>query len=197
MDQEVVDRMTALRRQGISFKAIAQRVGVSERSARRWVGKVPPQVHAPAADDAPTGDPRVIREYLLDEFMTLLHSNEELRSVTVEWTRVGPRYSECFDATYGGPPSILFLSEAEKLLRGRLEKLEPRSLKLLANSAQSKRRFLREVVGPLFSDYVGWHRFAFANPSGYLESGEDWRPPSERRGASAQFEYVNPLDLTD
>lgn len=197
MDQEVVDKMTVLRQRGVSFKEIGRRVGCSERTARRWVGQVVPQLHSPGPELASTTDPRAIRELLLDEFMALLYVNRGLRSVTVVWQRVGDPMSESFQATYGGPPSILFLSEAERLLGERLAKTGPRALQLLTRTRQSKHRFIREVIGSLYSDYMNWHRVAFNSFTGFNETGEDWRPPSERRGASGQFEYVNPLDLTD
>jgi hypothetical protein len=187
--------MTALRQRGVSFKEIGRRVRCSERTARRWVGQVVPQLRSPDPEIASPTDLRAIRELLLDEFMALLYVNEELRSVTVVWHRVGGSMCECFEATYGGPPSILFLSEAERLLNDRLLKTGPRALQLLTRTQQSKHRFIREVVGPLFSDYVGWHRFAFNMDCGFNETGEDWRPPSERSGKPPKFDHVDLFDL--
>jgi hypothetical protein len=195
MDQDAIDKMTALRQKGVSFKEIGRRARCSERTARRWVGKVVPKLHSPGPELAFRTDPRAIRELLLDEFMALLYANEELRSVTVVWTRVGGPMSECFQATYGGPPSILFLSEAERLLGDRLAKTGPRALQLLTRTEQSNCRFIREVIGPLFADYIGWHRFAFEAVSGYNETGEDWRPPSERSGKRPKFDHVDLFDL--
>lgn len=195
IDQEVVDKMTVLRQRGVSFKEIGRRMGCSERTARRWVGQVLPRLQSPGPEPAAPTDPRAIRELMLDEFMDLLYVNKELRSVTVVWRRVGGPASDYFEATYGGPPSILFLSEAERLLSDRLTKLGPRALHLLAKTQQSKHRFLREVIGPLFADYVGWHRFAFNSLSGHNETGEDWRPPSERNGKPPNFDHVNLFDL--
>ncbi len=37
---------------------------------------------------------------------------------------------------------------------------------------------MREVVGFLYRDYVSWHELA--QNIGFCETGEDWRPPSER-----------------
>jgi len=79
-------------------------------------------------------------------------------------------------AEYGGPPSILFLSEAERLIRERLEGLGVLALRLLALDKRSQNRFLREVVGCLYRDYVQWTQFA----QNFGETGEDWRPPQER-----------------
>jgi hypothetical protein len=195
MDQDVVDRMTALRQRGISFKEIGRRAGCSERSARRWVGQVAPQLHPPGDELTSPTDPLTIRSQLLDEFMALLYANEALRSATVVWERVGGPTSQYFEATYGGPPSILLLSEAERLLNIRLAKLGPRALALLARTQQSKHRFIREVLGPLFADYIGWHRLAVDSPTGFNETGEDWTPPSERGIKPQHYWHVDLFDL--
>lgn len=195
LDQDQIDKIGIFRERGVTYPEIARRLRCSERSARRYGKGVTPRLRLPHDDDQSGHDPRAIRDSLLDEFMALLYANEELRSVTVVWHRVGEPMSECFDATYGGPPSILFLSEAERLLSDRLAKTGPRALQLLTRTQQSKHRFIREVVGSLFSDYIGWHRFAFNCSSGYNETGEDWRPPSERSGKPPEFGHVDLFDL--
>lgn len=197
VNQEVVDKMTVLRQRGVSFKEIGRRIGCSERTARRWVGQVVPQLRSPGPELRSPTDARAIRELLLDEFLHLLYVNHELRSVTVVWKRVGDPMSESFQATYGGPPSILFLSEAERILGERLAKTGPRALQLLARTQQSKHRFIREVIGSLFSDYISWHRVAFNSFSGYNETGEDWRPPSERSDKPLKFDHDDLFDLAE
>ncbi len=112
--QDSIDEMTALRRQGVTFRDIGARLGCSERTARRFVGQVLPQLHVPRATPELETDPRALRERLLSEFIELLYADRRLRSVTVTWHRVNDSSNR---AEYGGPPSILFLSEAERLLR--------------------------------------------------------------------------------
>lgn len=173
--QETIDEMATLRRQGLTFKEIGARVGCSERTARRYVANVRPQLHLPQATPELETDPRALREQLLSEFIDKLYRDTRLRAVTVTWHRVDDCTTE---AEYGGPPSILLLSEAERLLRERLESIGNLALKLLARDVRSKRRFMREVVGPLCWDYIGWHQFG--QNLGFCDTGEDWRPPSER-----------------
>ena len=150
-------------------------MGCSERTARRYVGKVLPRLHVPNANAELDPDPRSQRDRLAEQFLQWLHDDKRLQSLTRIWKQVG---ADCTETVYGGPPSILFLSEAERLLRERLDSLGEIALRMLAENGQSQRRFLREVVGFLYWDYVQWHEFA-----DNLEPGgatENWRPPRER-----------------
>jgi hypothetical protein len=99
------------------------------------------------------------------------------------WRKVDESLQE---AVRGGPPSILFLNEAERTIRERLDELGPLALTYLARETQSKHRFLREVVGHLYWDYAHWHRFV----QNFGETGEDWRPPGERPAAIDNDDYV-------
>jgi hypothetical protein len=166
--------MATLRRRGLTFEEIGARVGCSERTARRYAGKVPPQLHVPDATPKLDTDPRKQREQLVNRFMQWLHDDKRLQSLTRIWKQVGASILY----VYGGPPSILFLNEAERLLRERLEGLGVIALRMLAENSQSQRRFVREVVGHLYWDYVTWHQFIDnLDPEG---AKEDWRPPRER-----------------
>ncbi len=171
--QETIDQMAALRRQGLTFEQIGARVGCSERTARRYTAKVQPQLHLPQAEPELDTDPRVLRERLTSEFLQLLYNDRRLRSLTVTWHRVDDSTQQ---AVYGGPPSILFLSEAERLLREQLDSVGLLAVQFLARDKRSKLRFLREVVGPLYQDYAHWHQFS----QNFGETGENWRPPRER-----------------
>lgn len=173
--QETIDEMAILRRQGLTFKEIGARVGCSERTARRYVANVRPKLHLPQATPELETDPRTLREQLLSEFIDSLYRDSQLRAVTLTWHRVDDCTTE---AEYGGPPSILLLSEAERLLRERLESIGELALRLLARDVRSKLRFIREIVGSLCWDYIGWHQFG--QNLGFCDTGEDWRPPSER-----------------
>ena len=60
--QESIDQMAVLRRQGLPFEEIGARVGCSERTARRYAGRVQPQLHLPEANPEPeVEDPRRMR----------------------------------------------------------------------------------------------------------------------------------------
>jgi hypothetical protein len=143
--------MAALRRQGLTFEQIGARVGCSERTARRYTAKVRPELHLPQANPELDTDPRVLRERLTSEFLQLLYENTRLRSLTVTWQRVNDSTQR---PIHGGPPSILFLSEAERLIREQLDSIGLLALRFLAREKRSKHRFLREVVGSLYQDYV-------------------------------------------
>jgi hypothetical protein len=185
--------MAALRRQGISFREIGARLDCSERTARRYVGRVLPQLHLPQASPELETDPRALRDRLLSEFIDLLYADRRLRSVTVTWHRDDV---SSYAAEYGGPPSILFLSEAERLLRERLDSIGLLALRLLARDRRSKLRFVREVVGSLYSDYIAWHEFAQNFPDTECPTGEDWRPPRERSPV-AELEHIDPYGLEE
>jgi hypothetical protein len=165
--------MTELRLQGLTFADIGARLGCSERTARRYVGKVEPRLQLPQENPEPEADPRALRERFTSEFLEILHGDGRLRSLTLRWQKVGEATQK---AIWGGPPSILFLSEAERLIRERLDGIGDLALRLLAREKQSQHRFLREVAGSLYADYVLWHQFA----QNFGETGEDWRPPQER-----------------
>ncbi len=171
--QEAIDEMAALRRQGFTFRDIGARLGCSERTARRFAGKVEPRLRLPQEKPEVEADPRALRERFASEFLEILHGDERLRSFTLRWQKVDEATQK---AIWGGPPSILFLSEAERLIRERLDGIGDLALRLLARDKQSQRRFLREVIGSLYADYVSWHQFA----QNFDETGEDWRPPRER-----------------
>ncbi|UCG86675.1 MAG: hypothetical protein JSW71_22720 [Gemmatimonadota bacterium] len=180
MTQETIDEMAALRRQGLPFEEIGTRLGCSERTARRYVGHVEPELALPPSRTKEGAeDPRQLRARLRSEFLETLHQDKHLRSLTVVWRKVDETMKE---AIWGGPPSILFLNEAERLLQERLDELRPLALTFLAQDKRSKGRFMREVVGQLYWDYVRWHEFV----QKFGETGEDWRPPRERPPADEE-----------
>jgi len=166
--------MTALRRQGLSLARVGARQGLSERTARRYVGTVEPRLRLPQRDDPePDADPGALRERFAREFMEILYREPRLNSLYVTKRVTGPGAEEWI---YGGPPSILFLNEAERLIQAGLDALGALSLTLLARDKGLRHRFLAAKVGHLYSDYVGWHEFS----QNFGETGEDWRPRHER-----------------
>ncbi len=176
--------MAELRSQGLTFGEIGNRQGFSERTARRYVGKVEPRLRLPQGDDPePDTDPATLREHFAREFMEILYREPRLNRLHVTKRPTGPGAEEWI---YGGPPSILFLNEAEKLIREGLADLGPLSLRLLARDEGLRHRFLRARVGWLYSNYVGWHQFA----QNFGETGEDWKPLHE----GPPMERVDDLD---
>lgn len=171
--QKMIDQMAELRRQGLTFADVGRRVACSERTARRYAGKVAPRLELPQGNEEPEATPSALRERLVTEFLEMLYADERLRSLTVVWQQLDANRAQ---AIWGGPPSILFLSEAERLLRERLDGLGDLAVRLLARTKQSQHRFLREVIGFLYDDYVAWHQFR----QNLGKTGEDWRPPRER-----------------
>ena len=172
--QETIDQMADLRRQGVTFREVGSRTGCSERTARRYVGNVVPRLHLPGGSSEPAAqDPRELRVRLASEFLELLYWDKQLRSFTVIWKQVDEATQQ---AIWGGPPSILFLSEAERQIREALDGLGDLALSLLARDRRSQHRFLREVIGFLHADYIRWHRFS----QNFGDCSENWRPPRER-----------------
>jgi hypothetical protein len=159
--QETVDEMATLRRQGLTFKEVGQRVGSSERTARRYVGRVQPQLHLPSANPEPeVEDPRQMRERLARWFSDLLYKLND-----------NPRPRE----------SVTFLGEATRMMRERLEATDPLTLELMIKDVELRKRFVVEVVGRLYSDYkLLVHmdvEFSQMSPS---QAAAAWRPPRER-----------------
>ncbi len=91
--------MTALRRQGFTFKEIGTRIGCSDRTARRYAGRVQPQLRLPGAEENVEADPRALREHILSELIGWLYRDDRLRSVTMTWHRVDDSTDR---AEYGG-----------------------------------------------------------------------------------------------
>jgi hypothetical protein len=174
LDQDQIDQIGALRERGVTYPEIARRLGCSDRSARRYGKGVTPRLRLPRDDDQSGIDPRALASALLTTFFDSLYDNERLRSVSYI-------FLDDDGLDRGGPPSTRFLSEAERLLKERLAKLSPHTLRQLSTDRLLQADFLRDVVGELYTDYVWWHR----EPEEMLSvlrgsDGEAWRPPWER-----------------
>jgi hypothetical protein len=153
--------MAALRRQGLTFKEIGQRVGSSERTARRYAGGVQPQLQLPPAHLEPeVEDPHQMRERLARWFSDFLYKHNG-----------HPRPRE----------SVTFLAEATRMLRERLDATDPLTMELMVKDVELRKRFVLEVVGPLYSDYKLLVQmdteFGQMSPS---QAAASWRPPRER-----------------
>jgi hypothetical protein len=190
LDQDQIDQIGAFRERGVTYPEIARRLGCSERSARRYGKGVTPRLRLPQDEDPSGADPRALAPALLARFFDSLYNNERLRSVTFMY-----RENDGFDL--GGPPSSRFLNESEILLKDRLAKLSPHTLRHLAKDPLLQADFLRDVVGRLYSDYLWWNRCPEEIGSSINGSaGESWRPPSERpRHDRAPYLDVFGLDI--
>src|SRR3989304_4120277 len=116
VEQSTIDKMAEFRRQGVSFQEIGARLECSERTARRYVGNVQPHLVLPATKPDAERDPRFLREKLLTEFLDLLYRDPELR----QWSVIRRPVGNGHDVESGGPPSILFMNEAEKQVKEKL-----------------------------------------------------------------------------
>lgn len=153
-----VNRMAELRRQGLTFKEIGARVGCSERTARRKVRHVQPQIQLPRARPEPERDPDALRKRLAEMFSAHLQKGWE------HW------------------PSARFVAEANRQFQERLGEMDSQTLHLVALDGRVRSKMYLEVVGPLYRDFVSITRMQqHLAGSGLDVSQMDWRPPRERK----------------
>jgi len=156
--QETINEMAQLRRQGLTFHQIGQRVACSERTARRYVGQVLPDLHLPEAKPEPRAeDPRRIRARLARGFSDDLYGLD-----------IYPRPRD----------SVAFLAEATRLIEGGLARVPALTLELMTRERALQMRFLVATVGPLFQEFK-----TFAQIENTCGSEVDpvtfWRPSRE------------------
>ena len=153
--QKMVDQMAQLRREGLTFKDIGARLACNERTVRRHVGHVRPQIEAPQDKPRPDVDLGRARARLAREFAFLLQDEFELCQ------------------------SVTLVDEANWRLQRRLARAHPETLQLLTQDQRMRWRFFMEVVGPLC------HDLAQSDPTGKVGTGEApliWRPPFDHLG---------------
>ena len=156
--QGMVNRMAELRRQGLTFQEIGARVGCSERTARRKVGQVEPQVKLPPNRPEPERDPDVLRERLARIFAAHLQKGWE------RW------------------PSARFVAEANRQFQERLAEMDPQTLHLVSVDARVRSKLFLEVAGPLYRDFVSITRMRQQLAGSGLDISQmEWRPPRERK----------------
>lgn len=157
--QETVDRMAEFRRQGVTFRDIAARLGCSERTVRRYAGNVQRQLILPPV--RASEDPAARRERLAEWFSwTMEHA----------WDRW---------------PSVAFIDEAIRVFGERVAAMRPETLRLVVRNRRMMVQLFREVVGPLYTDYATFeqvvqvfeqlpdHRSMFWHPHGEWVQGTD------------------------
>lgn len=153
----MVDRMAELRRQGLTFEEISERVRCSERTARRKVGHVQPRIELPRSSTELERDPAALRERLARIFA------EHLQKGWERW------------------PSARFVSEANRQFQERLATMDPQTLFLVAMDRRMRSKLFLEVVGPLYRDFVTFtHMQDQLAGSGLDVSQWEWRPAHER-----------------
>src|SRR2546422_3141559 len=102
VSQEDIDAMAELRRQGLGFAEVGARRGFSEKTARRFVGKVEPRLTLPQGAAEPETDPRALRERFARDFLEILYRDRQLNALTMRLRKIGP---DAEIAEYGGPGS--------------------------------------------------------------------------------------------
>jgi hypothetical protein len=161
VNQEAIDEMAELRRQGLSFADIGARLGCNERTVRRYVGHVQPQLHLPEAVPVPeVQDPRRLREALARGLSDTLYN-----------LRASPQPSL----------STAFMAEATKLIQEGLEEVPPLTLELMQQDEELRKNFLRSTIGALYADYKQWANWGEEWYGRFpVESVVTWRPFSAR-----------------
>jgi hypothetical protein len=148
--QESVDQMADLRRQGFTFREIGNRVGCSERTARRYAGRVTPKIEVPGP--ATIEDADVLRQ------------------------RLGDRFGEAVHLCWSKCPSVLFVDEAIRQFRAELAVMDVKTLRLLDRDQRMLNQIFRQVVEPLARSYLSFQDAADFLQQVDPETPRFWRP---------------------
>src|SRR2546425_4382502 len=105
VSQEDIDAMAELRHEGLGFAEVGARRGFSERTARRFVGKVEPRLTLPQGDAEPETDARALRERFARDFLEILYRDKQLNALTMRLRKIGPGAEQAEDG--GAPPRPL------------------------------------------------------------------------------------------
>ncbi len=151
--------MADLRRQGATLQDIAAQLGCSERTVRRYAGKVERQLVTPPARAAE--DVEECREQLLSWYTAFLHA---------AWERF---------------PSVHLIDAAIRDLSKSLKEMRPETIRLVAADRRMRSRLLIEVVAPLFQDFDLFqkveellNKFGDPRPMAWRRDGK-WRRDDE------------------
>lgn len=130
--QEALDRMAGLRRQGATLQDVAAQLGCSERTVRRYAGRVERQLVPPS--------PQIPED------------TDAQRAALVGW------YTKMLGRLWDRFPSVALVDEAVRQLVERIRSLRPETVRLLMQSPKMQFQLFREAVGPLFSDYAAFEQ---------------------------------------
>ena len=134
VNQELLDQMVSLRRDGFTMKAIAEKVGVSERTVRRYVRGVEPDIRMPSELDS---------NELTDGFYDqVLASRRRIVAIASEdWGEPVELGMEAVDS-------------AMKSLRKLLAGMENVSIRKLGADESLRAEFFRDFMAHVMRDWV-------------------------------------------
>ncbi len=134
VNQELLDQMVSLRRDGFTMKAIAEKVGVSERTVRRYVRGVEPDIRMPSELDS---------NELTDGFYDqVLASRRRIVAIASEdWAEPVELGMEAVDS-------------AMKSLRELLAGMEIVSIRKLGADESLRDEFFREFMTHVLGDWI-------------------------------------------
>lgn len=155
--QGAINKMAELRQQGVSYQEIGARLGCSERTARRYVGNVQPQLQLPEALPEPEEqDPEEMRRWLARWYSLKLYNSKDYPP---------PRLS------------VTWMAEATRTLNEELAEVPALILDLMMKDPALRMRFLREKLALLYGSYRGWVNFEME--FGFLDlepAAATWKP---------------------
>jgi transposase len=169
--QERINQMVELRRQGLTHKEIGARVGCSERTSRRCVGRVEPAIKLPGEGQEPDVDQKGQRDRLARIYARKLREGWE------RWK------------------SVRFVAEANRQIQERLADTDPETIRLLLEDHRMQEHYFWETNGPLYCDFRSHERLAGTRFDDGLLNYR-WRPPRERKDISMpeDEEFLEPGD---
>ena len=134
MNNRLLDQMVSLRRDGFTMKAIAEKVGVSERTVRRYVRGVEPDIRMPSELDS---------DELTDRFYD---------QVLEARRRIVATASELWDE----PVEVGFeaVDSAMKSLRERLAGMEKVSIRKLGADESLRAEFFHDFMTHVRRDWI-------------------------------------------
>jgi len=158
--QGAINKMAELRQQGVSYQEIGARLGCSERTARRYVGNVQPQLQLPEALPEPEEkDPGEMRRWLARSYSLQLYNSKDYPP---------PRLS------------VTWMAEAIRTLEEKLQEVPALILELMMKDPAMRMRFAREKLGLLYGNYRSCVDFEME--FGHLDlepAAANWKPWSE------------------
>ena len=163
MNNKLIERMVALRRDGFTMKAIAEQVGVSERTVRRYVRGVEPEIRMSSA---------LSSDELTDSFydQVLAYRRWIVSNASEHW-------AEPFELRLDAVDSAM------KSLRELFKGMEKVSIRKLGAHESLRAEFFAEFIEQVGHDWIAelntirlWRRIVRQSKHGEPEDHGDWRP---------------------